>query len=126
MAHTRETTLDTLLEFVRDTRGFDFTGYKRSSIQRRVGKRMSELGIEHYEEYLDYLQLHGDEFVELFNMILINVTGFSAIRRRGSTSRPRSFPSCSPRDRPRRLSGCGRPAARRAKSPTRLPWCSPG
>jgi two-component system, chemotaxis family, CheB/CheR fusion protein len=72
----REATLDAVLEFVRDTRGFDFTGYKRSSVQRRVAKRMSDLGIERYEDYLDRLQLNSDEFVELFNMILVNVTGF--------------------------------------------------
>ena len=71
-----DTTLDSLLEFVRDTRGFDFTGYKRSSVQRRVAKRMADLGIERYEDYLDQLQLNSDEFVELFNTILINVTGF--------------------------------------------------
>ncbi len=68
--------LDDLLEFIRDSRGFDFTGYKRSTIQRRVAKRMADLGIEHYEAYLDHLQLHGDEFVELFNTLLINVTSF--------------------------------------------------
>jgi two-component system CheB/CheR fusion protein len=70
------TTLDALLEFVKDTRGFDFTGYKRSSIERRVAKRMHEVGVEEYDDYLDYLELHGEEFAELFNTILINVTGF--------------------------------------------------
>src|SRR4051794_16682414 len=68
--------LDALLEFVKDSRGFDFTGYKRSSIQRRVAKRMGEVGVERYDDYVDYLQLHGDEFPELFNTLLINVTGF--------------------------------------------------
>jgi two-component system CheB/CheR fusion protein len=68
--------LDALLEFVKDTRGFDFTGYKRSSIQRRVAKRMSEVGVERYEDYIDYLQLHSEEFAQLFNTLLINVTTF--------------------------------------------------
>jgi len=68
--------LDGLLEFVRDTRGFDFTGYKRSSIQRRVSKRMGEVGVERYEDYIDYLQLHAEEFAQLFNTLLINVTSF--------------------------------------------------
>jgi two-component system CheB/CheR fusion protein len=69
-------TLDTLLEFVKESRGFDFTGYKRSSIERRVAKRMGEVGVDGYDDYLDYLELHGEEFAELFNTILINVTGF--------------------------------------------------
>ncbi len=71
-----QTTLDTLLEFVRDARGFDFTGYKRSSIERRVAKRLAAVSVENYDDYVDYLQLHGDEFVDLFNTLLINVTGF--------------------------------------------------
>ncbi|HUE25665.1 MAG TPA: CheR family methyltransferase [Solirubrobacteraceae bacterium] len=70
------TTLDGLLEFVKETRGFDFTGYKRSSVERRVAKRMAEVGVDRYEDYIDYLELNSDEFVQLFNTILINVTGF--------------------------------------------------
>ena len=76
MAAGGDAGLTAVLEFVRDSRGFDFTGYKRSSIQRRVTKRMSEVGVERHEDYVDYLQLHGDEFAQLFNTLLINVTGF--------------------------------------------------
>ena len=68
--------LDALLEFVKETRGFDFTGYKRSTIQRRVAKRMAAAGAERYDDYVDYLELHGEEFAELFNTLLINTTGF--------------------------------------------------
>ena len=71
-----DTTLDALLEFVRDVRGFDFTGYKRSTIQRRVAKRMMAVGVERYDDYIDYLELNGEEFAELFNALLINTTGF--------------------------------------------------
>jgi two-component system CheB/CheR fusion protein len=65
-----------LLEFVRTERNFDFTGYKRSSLQRRTTKRMGELGIQTYGDYLDHLQANTDEFTRLFNTILINVTSF--------------------------------------------------
>jgi two-component system, chemotaxis family, CheB/CheR fusion protein len=65
-----------LLEFLRDTRGFDFTGYKRASLIRRVARRCSELGIVDFQAYLDYLQVHGEEFAILFDKILINVTEF--------------------------------------------------
>jgi two-component system, chemotaxis family, CheB/CheR fusion protein len=71
-----DTTLDALLDFVKETRGFDFTGYKRATIQRRVAKRMAAVGAERYDDYLDYLELHGEEFAELFNTLLINTTGF--------------------------------------------------
>jgi two-component system CheB/CheR fusion protein len=69
-------TLDQLLEFVKEARGFDFTGYKRTSVDRRVAKRMGDVGVERYDDYMDYLELHGEEYAELFNTLLINVTGF--------------------------------------------------
>ncbi|HEY1518572.1 MAG TPA: CheR family methyltransferase [Solirubrobacteraceae bacterium] len=71
-----DTTLDELLSFVKEARGFDFTGYKRPTIERRVAKRMAAVGPERYDDYVDYLELHGEEFVELFNALLINTTGF--------------------------------------------------
>ena len=67
---------EALIEYLRNNRGFDFSGYKRSSLQRRMGKRMQSLRIECYSDYLDYLEVHPDEFILLFNTILINVTGF--------------------------------------------------
>ena len=75
-ADRADATLEALLEFVKETRGFDFTGYKRTTIQRRVTRRMATVGVERYDDYLDYLELHGEEFAELFNALLINTTGF--------------------------------------------------
>ena len=65
-----------LLRFLKENRGFDFTGYKRTSLMRRVGRQMQAAGVGGYEEYQDYLELNPDEFTPLFNTILINVTGF--------------------------------------------------
>nr|WP_246461872.1 CheR family methyltransferase [Nocardia transvalensis] len=62
--------------FIRDSRGFDFTGYKRSSLARRIQKRMHEVRIADYADYRDYLETNADEFRSLFNTILINVTSF--------------------------------------------------
>jgi two-component system CheB/CheR fusion protein len=67
---------EALLQHLKVSRGFDFTGYKRSSLVRRVDRRMSQVGVTDYAEYLDYLELHAEEFTGLFNTILINVTGF--------------------------------------------------
>jgi len=67
---------EALLRFMRDSRGFDFTGYKRTSLIRRVRHRMDSAGYETFEEYLDVLQASSDEFTALFNTILINVTAF--------------------------------------------------
>jgi two-component system, chemotaxis family, CheB/CheR fusion protein len=65
-----------ILEHLRQTRGFDFTAYKRASLMRRVLKRMHSVDVGTFEAYLDYLQVHQDEFEALFNTILINVTAF--------------------------------------------------
>jgi len=68
--------LEDLLVFIRDARGFDFTGYKRSSLARRIRKRMQEAGVAGYVDYRDKLESSAEEFGHLFNTILINVTGF--------------------------------------------------
>ena len=71
-----DSTLEDLLIFIRDARGFDFTGYKRSSLARRIRKRMHEVGAADYVDYRDLLESSAEEFGHLFNTILINVTGF--------------------------------------------------
>ncbi|NUO36934.1 MAG: PAS domain-containing protein [Dermatophilaceae bacterium] len=65
-----------LLLHLKDVRGFDFTGYKRPSLLRRVRHRMRAVGFESFGEYQDHLEVNPDEFVPLFNTILINVTSF--------------------------------------------------
>ena len=67
---------DRLLEFLYETHGSDFTGYKRSSLARRVQQRLDELNLSTYDEYMDHLQVHSEEYAALFDTILINVTGF--------------------------------------------------
>ena len=67
---------ESLLEYLRDSRGFDFTGYKRASLMRRAEKRMQAAGVEGWDAYRDYLEVHPEEFEALFNTILINVTSF--------------------------------------------------
>jgi two-component system, chemotaxis family, CheB/CheR fusion protein len=65
-----------LLTFVRDARAFDYTGYRRPTLMRRFEKRMQSVGASSWEEYRKFLDKNPDEFAELFNAILINVTGF--------------------------------------------------
>jgi two-component system CheB/CheR fusion protein len=67
---------EALLEHLTRNRGFDFRGYKRSTLMRRVMKRMQSVGASDYMEYLDTLEVHPEEFTQLFNTILINVTSF--------------------------------------------------
>jgi two-component system, chemotaxis family, CheB/CheR fusion protein len=67
---------EALVQYLKSNRGLDFSGYKRSSLQRRTNKRMLALRVERYGDYQDYLEVHPEEFTQLFNTILINVTGF--------------------------------------------------
>lgn len=67
---------EALLDYIKHNRGFDFTGYKRPSIMRRVQIRMQATDKETYSDYTDYLEVHPEEFAHLFNTILINVTSF--------------------------------------------------
>jgi two-component system CheB/CheR fusion protein len=65
-----------LLEYVRDARSFDYTGYRRPTLMRRFEKRAQTVRASSWSEYQAYLEEHPQEFGELFNTILINVTGF--------------------------------------------------
>jgi two-component system CheB/CheR fusion protein len=65
-----------LLEYLKDTRGFDFGVYKTPTLSRRIERRMSTVDAHSYTDYIDYLEVHPDEFEQLFNAILINVTAF--------------------------------------------------
>ena len=68
--------IEDLLTYLRDSRGFDFTGYKRSTLARRITRRIQATGASDYSSYRDHLEAEPDEVTELFNTILINVTSF--------------------------------------------------
>src|SRR4051794_4494833 len=77
MASERNAEFEGLLQYLKTSRGFDFTGYKRTTLMRRVMKRMAGLkDIKTYANYQVYLEVHPEEFEILFNTILINVTAF--------------------------------------------------
>ena len=65
-----------LLDYLKRSRGFDFSGYKRPGLLRRMNKRIQMLGLKSFDAYHDYLEVHPEEFTLLFNALLINVTSF--------------------------------------------------
>jgi two-component system, chemotaxis family, CheB/CheR fusion protein len=67
---------EALLAFIKENRGFDFTGYKRPSLRRRINKRIQDVESPSYEEYFSRLNRDESEFAALFDTILINVTRF--------------------------------------------------
>jgi two-component system CheB/CheR fusion protein len=68
--------LSDVLAIVRDRTAFDFRSYKRSTLERRIGRRM---GLKHVERLADYVRILRDDPAEagrLFNDLLISVTSF--------------------------------------------------
>lgn len=68
--------IDSLCETLRDQIGHDFTGYKRSTLGRRVERRMQVVGIADLDAYIRRLQQDPNECHALFRDLLINVTRF--------------------------------------------------
>lgn len=58
---------ESVLAYLKESRGFDFTGYKRGNLMRRVRRRMTQIGVDGYAEYIDQLQVNSEEFASLFN-----------------------------------------------------------
>ncbi|HEY3604226.1 MAG TPA: CheR family methyltransferase [Sporichthyaceae bacterium] len=101
---------EALLAYLKESRGFDFTGYKRTSLMRRVQRRVTEVGCTGFVDYLDHLQVHPEEFTVLFNTILINVTGFFRDAEAWSHLRKEIIPAllqAKPADRPVRVWSAG-------------------
>jgi len=65
-----------ILMQLRTSIGHDFSLYKKSTITRRIQRRMSQNGIEDTETYARYLKEHPSEIASLFKELLINVTSF--------------------------------------------------
>lgn len=68
--------LDNLVAYLNEHRGFDFAGYKRAGLERRLLKRTRALGLTSFDDYVDYLEVHPDELTTLFDSVLINATSF--------------------------------------------------
>ena len=73
---TSDAAFEALLQFLKRSRGFDFTGYKRASLERRFRRRMDTVACKSFGDYLDYLEVHPEEYQALFDTLLINVTDF--------------------------------------------------
>lgn len=56
--------------------GVDFSQYKKTTIIRRIERRMAALKMQNLKDYLDYILLSKDEISNLYHDILIGVTAF--------------------------------------------------
>jgi two-component system, chemotaxis family, CheB/CheR fusion protein len=71
-----DTAFENLIRHIQESRGVDFRGYKRTSLRRRITLRMEHLHVESFADYHAFLEAHPQEFVDLLNTVLINVTSF--------------------------------------------------
>ncbi|MEI6149183.1 MAG: CheR family methyltransferase, partial [bacterium] len=73
---TEEHAFEQIVALLRQRTGVDFTHYKRATLDRRIRRRMVLRSIDSLRRYSEYLRLHAAEAQELFEDILIHVTGF--------------------------------------------------
>ena len=71
-----ECSLTQILDKLWFEKGYDFRGYKISSIKRRVTRRMGLNNIESYERYRSFLDSSPAEYHRLLYDLTIKVTGF--------------------------------------------------
>lgn len=68
--------INRILMLLRSATGHDFSLYKKSTIARRIERRMSQLDIADTETYARYIGDSPAEIQALFRELLINVTSF--------------------------------------------------
>lgn len=65
-----------IVAFLRTRTGHDFSGYKRSTVLRRIQRRMQVCSITSLSDYAQYLRGNPEEAKELLSDLLISVTMF--------------------------------------------------
>lgn len=68
--------IDLILQKVKKTTGADFSEYKLTTINRRIGRRMALYKVDSLADYIRYLEQSPEEIERLFKDILISVTEF--------------------------------------------------
>ncbi|MEW9614398.1 chemotaxis protein CheB [Shinella sp. S4-D37] len=69
-------TLEHVLELLHARGGRDFRSYKRTTLGRRVHRRLGLRNIATLDEYMDVLRASADEMLTLVGDLMISVTGF--------------------------------------------------
>lgn len=108
------TQLKTLFQYLQEQTGHDFSLYKRSTISRRLQRRMAVCQVQNIGKYLALLRENSEEVLALFRDLLIGVTHFFRD--------PRAFQVLESEVIPKLLSG------KAPRSPIRIwvPGCSTG
>ncbi len=67
---------DGILHLLRSQYGLDFSLYKRTTVHRRILRRMAVCETDSLGDYLDRLRIDSNELTLLYNDLLIGVTSF--------------------------------------------------
>ncbi|MFL6276575.1 MAG: chemotaxis protein CheB, partial [Blastocatellia bacterium] len=90
-----EQVLRDVLTLVRSRTGHDFTNYKRTTILRRIERRLQVNGVSDLPGYRQFLRQHPEEVMALLRDLLISVTNFfrdrEAFERMATDVIPRLF-----------------------------------
>ena len=68
--------LKRILNYLNENRGFNFSGYRASMVERRVRQRFSFTKCKNCNNYFHYLQENPDELNNLIDVLTINVSRF--------------------------------------------------
>ena len=68
--------LNTIFQLLRRSTGVDFTHYRRTTILRRIQRRLVVHKIDKLPDYVRHIQTHPVEIKALYQDMLINVTSF--------------------------------------------------
>ena len=68
--------LGSLIQLIKEVTKIDFSGYKEETLKRRLDTRMSVLGIETYEDYLNHLAKHIEEIFRIQQLFLVSFSSF--------------------------------------------------
>jgi two-component system, chemotaxis family, CheB/CheR fusion protein len=75
-ASTAQPAIDQILTLLFTRTGNDFRNYRRSTLQRRIQRRLGLKNVETLADYLNELRSHAEEAPLLVKDLLINVTSF--------------------------------------------------
>ena len=74
--HHNNKAVSELLEMVYQHKGWDFRNYKRTSISRRISRRLNTHNISSYKDYSDILRKDPAEYEKLLSTVTIKVSEF--------------------------------------------------
>ena len=111
---SEEAALRRIFRRLRSAHGVDFTHYKRSTLRRRLERRMAFNKTDELDQYVTFLDSDAVETAALYQDFLIRVTGFFRDPESFETLAQRVFPSVC--------------ESRPAKTPVRIwvPGCASG